>query len=349
MIIFRIETKEAFQVKTYQGKRRKIIIITSLLLTIVLFFTIINVIPPSKVIETNPFISTKGLPMACVHRGGGVTAPENTLKAYKTSLSLYDAEIFETDLWLTKDGKIVLNHDETLNRTSDCLELGYTGEVKISDLTLEELQNFNFGYNFQDDEGNYPYRNLVDKDTSNRKEIIRENDLAIVEINDFFKTFYDENPNLLFIVEIKNSGDAGYKVADMLDELLTNKYPLYKNRIVIGTFHNEIEKYLRISHPSLLRGASTNVATKFILTQMFKVNLFDNDKFACLQIPPKLKGIDLTWNTYISRAHKRNIAVQYWTINDEAEMKKLISKNVDAIMTDNPILLKQVLDEYRNK
>ena len=299
--------------------------------------------------ETNPFISTTGLPLACVHRGGGVTAPENTLKAYKTSISLYDADIFETDLWLTKDGKIVLNHDETINRTSDCLELGYKGEVKIGDLTLDELQNFNFGYHFQDEDGNYPYRDLVDKDAVNRKEIIKENDLSIVEIEDFFNTFYEEHKDLLFIVEIKNPGTDGYKVADMLDEILTNKFPAYKNRIVVGTFHNEIESYLRSNHPSLLRGASTNVATKFIITQMLKVNIFDNDKFACLQIPPKQSGLDLTLNTYISRAHKRNIAVQYWTINDEAEMRKLISKKVDAIMSDNPKLLKKVLDEYRNK
>ena len=62
-----------------------------------------------------------------------------------------------------------------------------------------------------------------------------------------------------------------------------------------------------------------------------------------------IKGIrlNLTWDTYIKRAHRRNIAVQYWTINDADEMRMLIEKGVDAIMTDDPKLLKKVLDEYR--
>ena len=42
-----------------------------------------------------------------------------------------------------------------------------------------------------------------------------------------------------------------------------------------------------------------------------------------------------------------NIAVQFWTINDADDMRFLIERGVDAIMTDDPLLLKQVLDEYR--
>ena len=62
-----------------------------------------------------------------------------------------------------------------------------------------------------------------------------------------------------------------------------------------------------------------------------------------------LKGVhlDLTRQSYIDRAHRKNIAVQYWTINDADEMRMLIEKGVDAIMTDDPKLLKKVLDEYR--
>ncbi len=47
------------------------------------------------------------------------------------------------------------------------------------------------------------------------------------------------------------------------------------------------------------------------------------------------------------RGHRRNIAVQYWTINDADEMRELIELGCDCIMTDNPVLLKQVLEEYQ--
>ena len=100
-----------------------------------------------------------------------------------------------------------------------------------------------------------------------------------------------------------------------------------------------------------MRGGSTAGAGKFVVTQLFGVNLFADVDFTCLQIPVEyeIKGIhlDLTRDTYIKRAHRRNIAVQYWTINDADEMRMLIEKGVDAIMTDDPKLLKKVLEEYK--
>lgn len=51
--------------------------------------------------------------------------------------------------------------------------------------------------------------------------------------------------------------------------------------------------------------------------------------------------------TIIKRAHRRNIAVQYWTINDADEMRELIELGCDCIMTDNPELLSSVLEEYK--
>ena len=63
----------------------------------------------------------------------------------------------------------------------------------------------------------------------------------------------------------------------------------------------------------------------------------------------ELSGIEVELNrkTIIDRAHRRNIAVQYWTINDADEMRELIELGCDCIMTDDPVLMKQILDEYR--
>jgi len=57
-------------------------------------------------------------------------------------------------------------------------------------------------------------------------------------------------------------------------------------------------------------------------------------------------GIELHLDkqSIIDRAHRRNIAVQYWTINDEEEMRELIELGCDCIMTDDPELLNQVLE-----
>ena len=72
--------------------------------------------------------------------------------------------------------------------------------------------------------------------------------------------------------------------------------------------------------------------------------------FACLQIPMSYDvGIELPLvsKSIVDRAHRRNIAVQYWTINDADDMRTLIKMGVDCIMTDDPLLLSQVLEEFK--
>lgn len=314
--------------------------------SIVLFFMIINIVPPKKVLASNPFISTSGKPMICAHRGGASLNPENTLKAFKDVVKNYNVEILETDIWITKDNILVLNHDAHINRMSDVeLITGSTEKYNISDHTLEELRQFNYGYNFKiNDE--YPYRDITSIDDPNRAEVIKSNDLSITPIRELFSEFYESHPNMLFSVEIKNGGDLGIKAADILYDMLVNEFNAYKNRIIIASFHNEVEQHVKKNYPDIIRGASTKGATTFIATQLFKVNIFDNQSFAALQIPLKKMGINLAQKNFVKRAHRRNIAVQYWTINEEEDMIKLIKIGCDAIMTDNPKLLNEVIQKY---
>ncbi len=336
-------------------KKTKITLI--ILFTLSIFMIIINLIPPQASKKENPFISKTGLPMLAAHRGGSINSPENTLNAYYQAINEYKVDIFETDMWLTKDKKhLVLNHDGTLNRTSDAEEIekiknpNYAGEpLKISDYTYEELKLFNFGQKFVDTNGQYPYYYEVKENNINSPErlnFIKENKLGIVTIDELFENFYQTNPNLLFIVEIKNSGEDGKIAAKILDDILTKQYPLYKDRVVVGTFHAEVAIDLENNHNDIARGASTLGAAGFILTQLFGVNNLVSNQFSCLQIPMKQSILDLTLDMYIEKAHKKNIAVQYWTINDDEDMRYLINKGADAIMTDDPKLLRDVLNSY---
>ena len=327
-------------------------VIASVLAGLFLFFVIINVIPPKKNVETNPFIVADGaLPMIAAHRGGGVSNPENTLLAFYEAVDTFGVEILESDLHLTKDGHLVYNHDDYIDETcnvngdislSEVKELCKTKANRhyIADMTLAELRAYNFGYYFEDENGERPYKNVAN---------IAEMGLQIATVEQLFEAFYETNPELLFIVEIKDSGDRGIEACRILNETL-EKYPNYRDQIVVGTFHDSIEVELKTNYPDLYRGAPTGTAAGFIVTQMLRVNLFNNSDFACLQIPPSYDlGITLHLDkeTYIKRAHRRNIAVQYWTINDEETMRKLIELGCDCIMTDDPALLSRVLDEYR--
>ena len=337
---------------------RKLKIFGIIIGAIVTFFLIINIIPPAKAVENNPFIRKEGeKTMIAAHRGGADTNPENTLKAYKAAVNEYHVDILESDLYLTKDGHLVYNHDAyidetcnvngnmTLDEVEDMIDEDKSKAHYIKDYTLDELREYNFGYYFEKD-GKRPYKDLT------KEEVVSEG-LQIVEVSELFETFYETNRDLMFIVEIKNSGDeGGYDAVEKLVAAL-DEFEDYKDQIVIGTFNPEIEDYLKEKHPTLYRGASTKGAAGFIITEMLTVNLFDSNNFACLQIPMEydIKGIEIKLNKkmYIERAHKRNIAVQYWTINDEDEMKELIDLGCDAIMTDDLEVARRVIDNYNPK
>ena len=335
-----------------KNKVRKVVL--GVLAGIVLFFVLINIIPPKQNVENNPFIVGKDeLPMIAAHRGGGDNNPENTMLAFREAVNTIGVDIIESDLYLTKDGYLVYNHDsyidETCNVNGDISleeveELCEDKEKRhyIEDMTLAELEQYNFGYYFEDENGERIYKDEMD---------LQGKGLQIATVDKLFEEFYESNPDLLFIVEIKNSDELGYKACEILNQTL-EQYPGYKDQIVVGTFHDEIEEELKTKYPELLRGAPTGTAAKFILTQFLGVNLFDNSDFACLQIPMGYDlgiQLDLDKQTIIDRAHRRNIAVQYWTINDEEEMVRLIELGCDCIMTDNPKLLKEVLEKYESQ
>ena len=63
----------------------------------------------------------------------------------------------------------------------------------------------------------------------------------------------------------------------------------------------------------------------------------------CAQVPTSQSGIPVVTERTVAVAHAHGVAVHVWTIDDEAEMRRLLDLGVDGIMTDRPALLKEVL------
>lgn len=312
---------------------------------VIIFLLIINIIPPKKAVSNNPFLSDD-LPMVSAHRGGGVKYPENTIKTFRWCVNELGVDILEFDVHLTKDDVLVINHDSSINRTTDVEVItNSTEKYFISDHNLNELREFNYGYNFKKDDI-YPYQNIVGIDDENRSEVLINNGLSITTLEELFSEFHDSNPDLLFIIELKDKDEQGTKAAKIFYETLL-KYPNYLGSVVASSFNKEVEDHFKENYPALHRGASVPTTAVFVATQYLKVNLFDFNNYSCLQLPMEMYGVDLTGRTLINRAHRRGIAVQYWTINDADEMRLLIERGCDAIMTDDPELLIEVLKEYK--
>jgi len=71
------------------------------------------------------------------HRGACGYEPENTLRSFKKALAL-GVDMIELDIWLTKDNRIVVIHDITVNRTTN-------GKGRVDELTLEEIKKLDAG------------------------------------------------------------------------------------------------------------------------------------------------------------------------------------------------------------
>ncbi|MCU1351350.1 MAG: ugpQ [Acidimicrobiales bacterium] len=65
---------------------------------------------------------------------------------------------------------------------------------------------------------------------------------------------------------------------------------------------------------------------------------------ACAQVPPAFRGVTITDERLVRAAHRRGLQVHVWTIDDPDEMEDLLDIGVDGIMTDQPAVLKDVLE-----
>jgi glycerophosphoryl diester phosphodiesterase len=75
------------------------------------------------------------------HRGASGTFPENTLSAFRAAIDA-GADMCELDVQLTRDGAVVVIHDDTVERTTD-------GKGEVAKLTLEEIQRLDAGVKFK--------------------------------------------------------------------------------------------------------------------------------------------------------------------------------------------------------
>jgi len=322
--------------KPWLKKLLKILLCTVLVLALLagyLFWEVTrktpNVEPVDSAACSNPFITPLGVTMLSGHRSGGGIAPENTMMALKNCVESgqYQLDIFEFDIHLTADDVPVLIHDATLDRTSDAETVFGMEGVKVGEKTYEELRQLNMGAKFVADDGTMPFAGLDDADE-------RREDLRIISLSEALD-YLESNGEFGYIIEIKNGGEKGCRACDILYRTL-EEYDLLQ-RVVVGTFHNEITDYMDSTYPDMLRSAGFNECIEFYLFSLLKLPVKDGKwNFVALQIPTTDYTVNLGTSRLVNYAHKHNIAVQYWTINDSSEMAYLQAIGADAIMTDVP-------------
>lgn len=285
---------------------------------------------------TNPYI-TADKAMVSAHRSGKDIAPENTMMAFKYCIENenFDVDIFEFDLHITKDNKLILLHDGTLDRTTDSVDVFGKEEVIPSEKTYEELRQLNFGENFETPDGKTPYKGLRGDDVPD--------DLKAVLLEDVLD-YLESNGGFEYIIEIKDSDELGFKAADELHKILEEKNLI--DKVVFGTFNGEVTEYVDEHYPDMLRSTGIAETAVFYFAAAFNIELSeDYYNFEALQIPYEGYHVfNLASERLINYAHRHNVAVQYWTVNDAEDVKALNELGADCIMSDDPDMAYDVIN-----
>ncbi len=329
--------------------------ITALALAVLLLtWAILALLPRGQnYAPENPMQKDGKLPILIAHGGGNREFPDNTLEAFYNAYSVDSNVMMETDVSITKDGVVILSHDTTLDRKTNV-----TGNICDWNYSALLGQEVDFGYTNPTDENDRLSGDRV-RFTTDEGEERRPTDVTYPEgitarhESVFLVTRLEELiiafPNNRINVEIKQSGDTGLRA---LREVLriVHKHNAY-DRVVLASFHDEIyAEYQRLQNENMtsslfMCSPSVGGATSFFILQMLGLDVFFGDRMCVFQLPMEQKGFHLATEGLIDAAHKHNLAVHYWTINDKEDMQYLIDIGADGIMTDYPHRLKEVYEE----
>ena len=290
---------------------------------------------PKEYPSTNQYITALGDPMVSAHRAGRRLFPQGTMMAFEGCINseTFETDIFEFDVRLTKDEKLIILHDDTLDEVSNAAEYFGKAENYPEDYTYEEIYNLNMGEFFKNADGDMPYNGLRGEDIPYNLRVLTAEDAI---------TYVEENGNYYYSIEIKDSGETGFKAADILYSILSDMNLI--DRVIVASFNKDVILYLEENYPDLSRAAYNMEAAGLFFDAIFGIDRPEGYyKFDILQVPPDKYIVNMGTSKVINHAHKNNVAVQYWTINDTERMIFLKDIGADCIITDIPDVAYEVL------
>lgn len=254
-----------------------------------------------------------GWPITMAHRGGAAIAPENTLEAFRTAASLGDV-VLELDAQTSADGEVVVFHDTRVDRTTD-------GRGAVAELTLAELQSLNAAHR------------LPRGRRHNRR--WRAQGLRIPTLAEIYREF----PDHFVVIELKGQRSGTEQAVWSVIEAAGAQ-----RRTVVATNGTaSIKRFRRASGGTVATAASVREFASFKALGALGLQRLYRPRFQALQPPERYKGFRVLTPALVRRAHDAGLRVDVWTVDREADMRRLLSWGVDGIMTDRPDVLTHLL------
>jgi glycerophosphoryl diester phosphodiesterase len=251
--------------------------------------------------------------MVFAHRGGAALRPENTILAFDHGLSL-GADGIEFDVHLSRDGVVVVHHDTTLDRTT-------SGTGLVAARTADELARLDAGYHFDPPAAAHaaphPFRGHTG---------------GVPRLDEVLRRY----PGARCIIELKvNDPALAYRTIDVVRAVDAI------DRVALGSFGTRVLRAARAYEPRIPTGASQE-ETRLALYRSWIRWPVRRPGYREFQVPERSGSTRVVSPRFIKYAHEAGVVVRVWTVNDEADMRRLLSWGVDSLISDRPDLAVEV-------
>jgi glycerophosphoryl diester phosphodiesterase len=251
-----------------------------------------------------------GAPLLIAHRGGAALAPENTLAAFRNGAETWGADMTELDVHASADGHCVVIHDPTVDRTTD-------GTGAIAAMPLARLRELDAGYRFTADGHTFPFRGRG---------------IAIPTLEEVLEAL----PRMRFIVEVKD-GAAQPPLFETI-----HRFGARDRVIAAGMYDRD-----RTMFPAYRGAVSASVEELKRFYTRFRLGLGRcfPPRADVVQVPEFWDGRRVVSAAFVRVLARADIPVHVWTVDDPADMHRLLDWGVAGILSDRPDILGRVLHE----
>jgi glycerophosphoryl diester phosphodiesterase len=260
----------------------------------------------------HPYLARPG-PWLVAHRGGSRLAPENTLAAFDLAARL-GADALEIDVRRTRDGDVVVFHDEETARLT-----GRAGTIEAR--TIEEVRSLDAGFSFSADGGaTFPFRGAG---------------LTVPRLAELLS----RHPALRLNIDAKTGDET---LAQALARVLLAAGA--RDRACVGSFDDAQAERLGALLPGWARYLPERAATCHVMAARAGAGGEGCPAgYDLASLPHRMGDLVVVDQTAVDYFHARGMPVHVWTVDDPADMRSLLGLGVDGIVTDRPDLLKEIL------
>lgn len=280
---------------------------------------------------------TLGRPIVLAHAAGEDQHPHSTLFGYGESVRA-GVDMLDLDVQLTGDGVLVVQHDDTVERTTD-------GTGNVADLTYAELATFDNAYWFTADcvcrdqpDDAYLYRGIRTGDRP-APDGYTPDDFAIPRFEDVLDRF----PLLPVNIEIKGTGEPAIAAAEELARILAAHDLL--DSAVVSSFDDAVVAAFSAAAPGVEVSPGLGTASAWVLD---RTPLPDGMRI--LQLPPVYGDIEVLSAEVIADSHAAGYVIWVWPndreLENAASYREFLDEGMDGLNANFPATAVDVVREF---